>query len=178
VKIKIDALKDKAVELADEEAVAGYPTLMALEEAGECSFLAPLRIRLTVAREYDHIRVEGQVATTLGLSCARCLVEYRAEIASPFTIFFMKSTGTVQDEEVELAEQDLISATYEGDVIDFSEEIAAQIITAIPFKPLCSEECRGLCPSCGTDLNTAPCACGQDEVNIKMSALKNFKAAK
>lgn len=175
VKIRVDELKDKTVELSAEEPLGGYPNLLALQDAGECIFLTPLKIHLTVAREYDHIRVNGRVETALSLNCARCLGEFQMEIDSPFTIFYMRAAGLPLDEDVELAEEDLISATYEGDEIDFTTEIAEQILLAIPFKPLCNENCRGLCPSCGTELNLTECTCGQKDVNLKFSALKNLK---
>ena len=165
----------KTVELSAEESLGGYPTLLALQEAGECIFLLPLQIHLTVAKEYDHIRVNGRVETTLRLNCARCLAEFQTEIDSPFTIFYIRAAGLPLDEDVELAEVDMISATYEGDEIDFTTEIAEQIILSIPFKPLCSEDCRGLCPSCGAELNLTECACGQNHVNLKFTALKNLK---
>ncbi len=175
MKIRVDELKDKTVELSAEEPLEGYPNLLALQEAGECIFLSPLQVHLTVAREYDHIRVNGRVETALRLNCARCLAEFQMEINSPFTIFYMRAAGLPLDEDVELAEEDMISATYEGDEIDFSTEISEQILLAIPFKPLCKEDCRGLCPSCGAELNVTECACGQNHVNLKFTALKNLK---
>lgn len=175
MKIRIDDLKNKTVEISDEESLEGYPTLLALQEAGECLFLAPLRIHLTIAREFDHIRVNGRVETSLRLGCARCLVEFRLNINSPFTIFYMRAAGLPQDEDVELAENDLISSTYEGDEIDFTSEIAEQVILEIPFKPLCREDCRGLCPNCGTELNVAECSCGRNDSNFRFSALKDLK---
>jgi uncharacterized protein len=175
VKIRVDELKDKTVELSAEEPLVGYSNLLALQDAGECIFLSPLQIHITVAKEYDHIRVNGRVETSLRLNCARCLAEFQIEINSPFTIFYMRAVGLPMDEDVELAEEDMISATYEGDEIDFTTEIAEQILLAIPFKPLCSEDCRGLCPSCGAELNVTECACGQDHVNLKFTALKNLK---
>ncbi|HTP66353.1 MAG TPA: DUF177 domain-containing protein [Geobacteraceae bacterium] len=175
MKIRVDDLKDKTVELSEEEPITGYPSLLALQEAGECQFQAPLRVRLAIAREYDHIRVNGRVETTLDLNCARCLGEYRLEIASPFTIFYMRREGIPQDEDVELAEEDLISTTYEGDEIDFSGEIAEQVILAMPLKPLCREDCRGLCATCGADLNEVECGCERNGTNFKLGALKNLK---
>jgi uncharacterized protein len=175
VKIRVDELKDKTVELSAEEPLVGYSNLLALQDAGECIFLSPLQIHITVAKEYDHIRVNGRVETSLRLNCARCLAEFQIEINSPFTIFYMRAVGLPLDEDVELAEEDMISATYEGDEIDFTTEIAEQILLAIPFKPLCSEDCRGLCPSCGAELNVTECACGQNHVNLKFTALKNLK---
>ncbi len=175
MKIRIDDLKDKTVTLSAEEPLDGYPNLMAMQEAGECLFLAPLKIGLKVAREFDHIRVNGSVETALNLKCARCLTEYRMDIDSPFIIFYMRADGVVQDEDVELAEEDLISTTYEGDEIDFTAEISEQVILAIPFKPLCREDCRGLCSVCGADLNETECTCSRDNINFKLSALKNLK---
>jgi len=175
LKIRIDDLKNKTVEISDEESLEGYPTLLALQEAKECFFLDPLQIHLTIAREFDHIRVNGRVETSLRLDCARCLVKFQLDINSPFTIFYMRAKGLPLDEEVELAENDLISATYEGDEIDFTSEIAEQIILGIPYKPLCREDCRGLCPKCGAELNLAECSCGQNDSNLKFSALKDLK---
>lgn len=175
MKIRVDELKDKTVELSAEEPLGGYSNLVALHDAGECIFPSPLRVRLTVAREYDHIRVNGRVETTLLLNCARCLNEFGMGVDSPFTIFYMRAAGLPLDEDVELAEEDMISATYEGDEIDFTTEIAEQILLSIPFKPLCKEDCRGLCPSCGADLNITQCACSQNHVNLKFAALKNLK---
>lgn len=175
MKIRVDDLKDKVVELSSEEPLALYSTLMELQEAGECRFQAPLRIHLAVAREYDHIRVSGRVETSLRLDCSRCLAEFQIFIDSPFTIFYMRDEGLNQDEDVELAEEDLISATYEGDEIDFTREITEQVVLAIPFKPLCSEDCKGLCIKCGAELNITECSCSQDTMNLQFNALKNLK---
>lgn len=179
VKIRAHDIKEKELVLAGDESIADYPTLHAVEVAGECRFVKPLTVNLTVAREYDHIRVHGNVVTSVSMGCSRCLGETVHDVASAFTIFYSKDTGLRQDEEeVELAEEDLISVTYEGDEIDFSSEIAEQVLLAIPFKPLCREDCRGLCGNCGVDLNVAECGCDKQGINLKFSALKNFKAEK
>lgn len=178
VKVRVDEIKDKVLDLSADEEVADYPALTALQESGECVFLEPLRLHLAIAREYDHIRVQGKVETRASLHCSRCLTEYQAGIVSPFTIFYMHSTGVSQDVEVELAEEDLISVTFEGDEIDFTNEIAEQVLMEIPLKPLCREECLGLCPQCGADLNEGECGCGRQEAKSPFSALKNFKVEK
>ena len=175
MKIRVDDLKDKTVELFSEEPLSQYSPLQLLEESGECHFPAPLGVHLTVASEFDHVRVSGRLTTTLNLGCSRCLSEFRMEIDSPFTIFYMKEAGLGQDEDMELAEEDLITAFYEGDEIDFTNEIIEQVMLAIPLKPLCNEDCKGLCPDCGTDLNETGCSCSHDGLNLKFNALKNFK---
>jgi uncharacterized protein len=179
VKIRAETIKGKVLDLSAVEDIAEYPALAVLRNSGGCNFPAPLQVRLTVAREFDHIRAEGSVATKVRLTCSRCLEEYDADIDSPFTIFYMPAAaGICQDEEVELTEEDLVSATYEGEEIDLSREIAEQVITEIPVKPLCSEDCKGLCPVCGTDLNVTACGCRDETFSIKFGVLKNLKLEK
>ncbi|KAF0221683.1 MAG: hypothetical protein FD174_14 [Geobacteraceae bacterium] len=178
MKVSIADIKDKALVFSTDESVGDYPILAAMQNAGECGFLSPIRLQLTVVREYDHIRVNGRVEARVRLNCSRCLKEYETEVFSSFTIFYTPAAGMPQDEEVELAEEDLISATYGGDEIDFTSEIAEQVAMEIPFQPLCKEDCRGLCTRCGADLNGAECGCDRTVENVKLSALKNFKIKK
>lgn len=179
MKIRVDEIKDKVIDLSAVDEVAAFPELAALQESGECVFLGPLRVQLNVVREYDHIRAHGRVATTVRLGCSRCLSEYDAEIDAPFTVFYLRAVaGASQDEEVELTEEDLISATYAGDEIDFAREISAQVLTEIPFKPLCREDCRGLCPVCGADLNDTECGCKDESSSFTFGGLKNLKIEK
>ena len=178
MKIRLTDIKDKPLNLAAEEPIEAYPTLVETQSAGECAFLAPLRLELTVTREFDHIRVTGQVSTTVRLDCSRCLTEYESPITSAFTVFYSQSTDGPQDEEVELTEEDLVAASYAGEEIDFTPVIAEQIIMGIPLKPLCREECQGLCSTCGADLNTSPCDCERAAVSPKFSALRNLKIEK
>ncbi len=178
MKIRVDDIKDAAKVLTGSESVGDYPSLAALQEGGECQFLSPVQLQLTVTREYDLIRVHGEVATRVRLGCARCLNEYEMAITSPFTIFYSRAAELPLDEEVELAEEDLVSATFTGDEIDLTPEIAEQVLLEVPFKPLCREECRGVCRVCGTDRNVADCGCDRRDTSLRFNALKDFKAEK
>jgi uncharacterized protein len=174
LKIRIADISEKTKTLDTVEAVTLYPTLIQAQAAGECQFLLPVTVSLSVAKEFDHIRVQGNVGTAVRLSCSRCLSEYSSELASNFTIFYTKAATAQPEDEVELGEQDLISASYSGDEIDFSDEVAEQILLEIPYKPLCSEECKGLCSSCGTDLNNSDCTCNSSVVTMAFSSLKGL----
>lgn len=178
MKLRIDEIREKGKSLSSQMAADEFPALKAIQAAGECFFPAPINAELTVLREYDHIRANGKVSTVLRLTCSRCLSEYDLPLESLFTVFYTKAAKAPQDEEVELAEEDLVSVSYKGDEIDFLPEIESQIVTEIPFKPVCSEACKGLCPVCGADMNVAACGCDRSEFNLKFSALKDFKAEK
>lgn len=174
MKIRVADINDKPKTLTAVEAFSVYPSLVKVQEAGECEFRAPLAVELSIVREYDHIRVHGTVGTSVKLTCSRCLTEYCSEVASSFTIFYTKSAEAQPEDEVELGEEDLIAVTYSGDELDFSDEIAEQVLLEIPYKPLCSEECLGLCLTCGTDLNNFKCSCSENTVSMAFSSLKGL----
>lgn len=178
MKIHVDEIKDKPKVFSVEEQVELYPILTASQDSGECVFVAPLKLWGTVTREFDHIRVNGRVETRVGLTCSRCLAGFETPVVSAFTIFYSRATEVPQDEEIELAEADLVSATYSGDEIDLATEIAEQVMMDVPLKPLCREECQGLCTKCGADLNAVDCGCDRSDLNFKMSVLKSFKVNK
>jgi uncharacterized protein len=176
LKIRLTEITDKEKSLSAIDDIALYPALLKVQDAGECEFIAPATISLSVAREFDHIRVHGSVDTKVRLSCSRCLSVFTSDISSAFTVFYTKAvTAQNEKDEIELAEEDLVSATYSGDEIDFSEEIAEQILLEIPYKPLCSEDCKGLCTSCGADLNSTDCSCSSNAVSMAFSSLEGLK---
>jgi len=177
MKITVDHIHEKPLALHAEEAVELFPVLVGMETDGECTFTSPVSYDVTVVREYDHLRVAGKVNTSVSMCCSRCLASFESAITSDFTIFFRRGTAeeTATEEETELNEQDLISATYSGDEIDLTHEIEEQVAMEIPLQPLCSSICKGLCPECGTDLNHGSCSCADKQFNFKFSALKDFK---
>jgi uncharacterized protein len=178
LKIRIDEVKKKQLDLNEEQPAAHYPNLVQMEQAGECSFTAPVRAEVSAIWEYDHVRATGSVSSAVRLSCSRCLAEYELPLSSNFTIFYTKSEGDQLDEEVELSDEELISVSYDGEEIDLDHEIAEQVMMEVPFKPLCNESCRGLCTQCGADLNAGECGCDRGGINLKMGALKKIRIEK
>lgn len=178
MKIRVNDITEKEKVIEIQEPVSHYPSLQQAQDAGECKFLRPVDISLSLVREYGHIRVRGSVATEVGLNCSRCLADYKADIQSNFTIYFTKSSGEQVEDEVELAEEDLLSVSYQGDEIDLSNEVAEQVLLEIPYKPLCNEDCLGLCSVCGEDLNSSACSCKDSTSTMAFSSLRGFKVNK
>jgi uncharacterized protein len=108
------------------------------------------------------IRVELSVNTVAILSCSRCLspFPFRVSIRGKFTLCRI-SPEVPGREELELTLEDLDSGYFEGEEIDLSGLVHEQIVLSFPMKPLCREECKGLCPRCGADQNTESCQCGE-----------------
>jgi uncharacterized metal-binding protein YceD (DUF177 family) len=85
-----------------------------------------------------------------------------------------KDDSKDDDDGVELAEGDLDVFPYSGDVIDLEPLIREQFVLAVPFAPLCKDDCLGLCAQCGADKNVAPCACARP-IDPRFAALQGLK---
>jgi uncharacterized protein len=77
--------------------------------------------------------------------------------------------------EREVAEEDLDTSFYRDDQIDLNEVLREQFYLALPMKPLCREDCEGLCPKCGTNLNTGTCTCATQWEDPRLAPLRNLK---
>jgi uncharacterized protein len=85
-----------------------------------------------------------------------------------------KAEADDADDGVELAEDDLDVFPYEGDVVDLEPLIREQFILAVPFAPLCKDDCKGLCPMCGIDRNVETCRC-EKPVDPRFAGLEALK---
>jgi uncharacterized protein len=144
-----------------------FKVLRSLSEKGECRFSDPLAIELTVLPERNLIRVDGAITTTIEQACSRCLVDFKGRLERRFTLRFSRESEASQPKnqtsELELTEEHIGLTLFTGETIDFTDSVQEQVVLALPYKPLCSQDCKGLCPRCGTDLNTGRCACAQEQ---------------
>lgn len=176
VKLVADHIKDIPVMFHIDEPVGSFPLLASMQNDDGCCITGNIEGDITVVREYKNIRVTGRITAPLALSCSRCLADYTSFVDTNFTLFLRKEgavAASVED-ECELGEMDLMSSTYSGDDIDLTHEIEEQVVLEIPSKPLCKEDCLGLCHNCGIDLNTSSCSCSKEPVRLAFNALKDF----
>lgn len=78
------------------------------------------------------------------------------------------------DDGIELVVEDLDLYGYEGEKLDLEPLLREQLLLAVPFAPLCSETCKGLCSQCGADLNREPCSC-EPILDPRLAALREIK---
>ena len=146
-----------------------------LSERTECDFsLSGVSCRCTLRRVQSNVIIEGHAETTVDVACSRCLEVTHLPIKSAFRYTFMPADeGLAGDRE--LSEEDLEFSYYRGDVIELDRIVFEQIILQIPMKVLCSENCKGLCPRCGANLNISVCGCKDDFVDERFAVLKSVK---
>ncbi|MBI4917982.1 MAG: DUF177 domain-containing protein [Acidobacteria bacterium] len=103
--------------------------------------------------------VRGAARGAARLRCVRCLTEFPFTFSETFELSLLHAAGVPREEEVRLDRDELEVRFYDEPELDLVELAVEQFVLAVPMKALCSEECRGLCPRCGADLNRFPCAC-------------------
>ena len=77
--------------------------------------------------------------------------------------------------ETHLESSDLDTDVIDGNELDLAEVAREQIVLNLPEQVLCSEDCKGICPTCGTDLNEGECRCREDDIDPRWQALKELK---
>jgi uncharacterized protein len=122
----------------------------------------------------DNIFIKGSFSALIEIYCSRCLENTKISIGSDFA-YTLIPAKTETREDLELKPEELEVTYYQGDFFDLKPIICEQIILQIPIKVLCSEECKGLCQQCGTNLNTSSCNCSSNIIDSRMAVLKNIK---
>ena len=154
----------------------------------------------TVRREKGTtVILEVRVSSVIEMTCGRCLEPFSLPVYADVTTRFvppadfakvtaetaaraggLKAGDADEDnDEGEASEpegKDVGIAEYREDKIDLGEVVREQLYLALPMKPLCQEDCKGLCPVCGGNRNREACTCQQEWVDPRMAALKEWKS--
>jgi len=108
------------------------------------------------------------------LECSRCLAAYPFRQDETFSLVLYPLRPET-NEEIELRQADLDALFYEDPVIALGPIAEERVQIAMPMKPLCRPDCKGLCPECGNDLNLGPCATTHETLDPRWEALRPLK---
>jgi uncharacterized protein len=134
----------------------------------------PVELEFDLHKDKDRFRIEGRVRTVLELPCSRCLEPYRLPVDAAFDLRYLPVADRSSEDEQEVAEEDVDISYYKDDQIDLSDLLREQFYLVLPMKPLCQEDCRGLCPQCGVNRNTGTCDCGPAWEDPRLAPLKGL----
>ena len=133
---------------------------------------APVSLAFDIFKDQEQFRLVGRVQTTLELPCSRCLESFMLPVEQTFDLRYQPHARNTGEGEREIEEDDLTTAFYEDDEIDLGQLMREQFYLALPMKPLCAPDCKGLCPVCGTNLNRRSCDCKREWEDPRMAALR------
>ena len=135
-------------------------------------------LALQVRKDGDKCRVAGRVRSVLRLNCSRCLEPFEAPSDFAVDLLYLPHSANGGDVENEIAEDDLSTAFYRDDQIDLVQMVREQFQLALPMKPLCGDNCQGLCAVCGANLNDRRCSCDTSWHDPRLSALESLLSSR
>jgi uncharacterized protein len=146
-----------------------------VDEDLECT--ASITGEIVFANTGNVLLIGGQVETKVALPCSRCLAYYEERVDVPIDEQFTLETrnigprGRQTQVIVEEDENPDAGTLFDGPLFDLTELLRQGITLALPTQPLHDEACKGLCPTCGKDLNEGPCGCKETIVNPALAKL-------
>ncbi|HEV3140083.1 MAG TPA: DUF177 domain-containing protein [Vicinamibacterales bacterium] len=147
-----------------------------LPKEPDFAIVEPVSLAFDIFKDKQQFHLVGDVKTVLELPCSRCLEPFCQGVDAHFDLRYQPHSANIGEDEREIEEDDLSTAFYENDEIDLGQLMREQCYLALPMKPLCREDCRGLCPVCGMNLNRGNCSCKVEWDDPRLAALKKLKA--
>jgi uncharacterized protein len=121
------------------------------------------------------IRVRGRLATNLELSCARCLEPLTQDVKREFDLLYRPQGADAGRDEISVTDAEAEISYYEGEGVLLDDVVREQVLLAVPLKVTCREDCKGLCPHCGKNLNQEQCSCAVAQEEPRWAALKEIR---
>lgn len=166
LKLSLGAVSRGEVQVREE-----VPPEHPMWEGMEVALAGPLKVDLGARSVGDGVFVRGRLSGTLRVPCRRCLAEVEREMDQEVDFLFEE----LEEEEETEMEGEVYALPERGDELDLTEAVREQVLLHVPRYVVCREECRGLCPRCGADLNTAPCDCVPEEEPSPWDSLKKIR---
>lgn len=122
------------------------------------------------------IRIQGRLATRLELSCARCLEPVMQDVKREFDLLYRPQGADAGRDEMSVTDAEAEISYYEGEGILLDDVVREQVLLAAPLKVTCRDDCKGLCPQCGKNLNQEQCSCSVEQEEPRWAALKEIRS--
>jgi uncharacterized protein len=138
-----------------------------LAGVGDYRVSGPLHVDVEYYRAGLDLFFQGGLRGEVVGRCGRCLEEYAFPIGTPFRIVLTPRAAAVMGEEPD----DTAVATYEGEEVDLAPFVYEEVLLGLPTRPLCREDCEGLCPRCGGNRNVTHCDCPANAPDPRLAVL-------
>ena len=136
-----------------------------------------LEVRCSLTRKDDaKVELQGRLKSALTLDCDRCLSPYQREVDIALQMLFeVETDASWQVKDLDYRIPDLDTIVLEESIIDLDDVIRQQLYLALPMKSLCSEQCKGICASCGANRNLVACGCADKRGGSPFAVLAQLK---
>jgi uncharacterized protein len=174
VKFKIDDISAELKKISFTEPAAEINRALSGSGGGEFRIEQSVMVDLSYYRAGTEVFFEGTLAAKTRSYCARCAEEFSGVLERPFR--FVLAPRALEPGSEELTDQDDAGyGHYDGDEVELGPLIQEEMLLAMPTRALCREDCRGLCPRCGVNLNQVQCACSEPQGDPRLAVLRTLK---
>ena len=179
MKLRVDDITAEERELSFAEPEQEINRILNQGAVREYRIAAPIRVSISYYRAGTELFLSGEVDALAIASCARCAEEFSAANRRSFRyVLAPKALGYGGDAQSDLRADDLEFSLYEGDEVDLTPLVREQVLLALAERPLCRDDCRGLCPRCGANLNEGACGCRTETDDPRLSVLRTIKVGR
>lgn len=130
--------------------------------------LHPIKYSGEICKINREFIINIHVYYTYKTSCDRCLITTKRNMKSSLSAKLEDYKNMQEEEE----EEDIIY--YDNNILPIEKHVLMEVLSSLPMKTLCKEDCKGLCPNCGTDFNKESCDCIVENIDPRFEKLKNF----
>jgi uncharacterized protein len=124
----------------------------------------------------EDIRLVGNLATRVEVSCARCLDPVSQDLLRDFDLLYRpQGADRGRSDEAPVSGTESEISYYEGEGLLLEDVLREQVLLALPLRVICRADCKGLCPHCGRNLNQETCNCTEAVVDPRWDALRDLK---
>lgn len=123
----------------------------------------------------NDIRIAGDLSAELEVACARCLDPVTRSVSRKFDLLYRPLGVDAGKEEMSVTAAEAEVGYYQSDGLLLEDVLREQVLLALPLKAICREDCKGLCPHCGKNLNQEQCNCAEPLEDPRWSALKDIR---
>jgi uncharacterized protein len=131
-------------------------------------------VALHLEPDGQEVLVTGDIQAAVPLTCSRCLESFPGRVRATVDLRFAPRPAGA--DSVELGRDDLDVDFYANDQLDLSRVLETETTLALPMKPLCRDDCRGLCTVCGANRNVVPCTCPERPADPRLAVLGDLSA--
>ena len=171
--INIDRLKQGPLEL---EFDADPDQLQLTDE--QYTFVGRIKGRAKCRLLGHDVLAEGEIHASVQGICVRCLRPARTELSAPIREFWVYGRTEDEDEGMDPSAEASLMRGYNGEEIELDEPLRELLMAELPDRTYCADDCKGLCPDCGANLNVGACRCAPEvQAKREESRLPEWKQA-
>jgi uncharacterized protein len=185
--VTVDQIREGGLSL-DETLSESFLT-HALAEVKDTGFRpdGPALLHVKLQKTGSGVLLRGSTEVALHTPCRRCLADVHLRVPVSFTLNLVSLAALSHGEGEDLTDEEQAERAgsfaldradeelFDGKTIDLDPLVREQVLLALPMHAVCREDCKGLCGSCGQNLNEGECGCARVQVDPRLAALKNIK---